>query len=96
MPRRTRDMNETDAVPYFLWNENTTVGELRAILQNPEDPARAIYAGRVMREGTVADVWQFLTPREVEALWPRVQRYLGRRRNFWKQLLEAWKSHGAL
>lgn len=89
-------MNELEAVPYFLWNEETTVGRLREILSSPDHPLRPIYAARVMREGRVRDVWSFLTPREVAALWPQVRPHLGRRREFWRFLLDTWQACGAI
>ena len=61
----TTNLTELDKVPYFLWNEETTVRELRDILSNPHDVMRPLYAARVMREGRVRDVWHFLTPQDV-------------------------------
>lgn len=87
----TTDLSELDKVPYFLWNEETTVRELRLILSNPDDVLRPLYAARVMREGRVRDVWAFLTLQDVVKMWPQLERHLGRRRRFWQFLMDAWK-----
>jgi hypothetical protein len=89
-------MDDPSVRPYFLWSENTTVAELHAILDDPENPARSLYLARLMREATVEEVWKFVTPAEVAAAWPQVQVHLGRRRRFWRFLLDTWKAHGAI
>jgi len=92
----TTDLSDLDGVPYFLWNEPTTVRRLREILSDPENVMRPLYAARLMREGRVLDVWQFLTLQDILALWPQVERHMGRRRDFWRFLLDTWKEIGAL
>lgn len=96
MARFATDMNDLDAVPSFLWNEETTVRQLKAILDDPLNPLRALYTARVMREGRVADLWAFLSPRDVAALWPRVEPHLGKRRQFWRYLIDTWRQAGAI
>jgi hypothetical protein len=46
--------------------------------------------GKILREARDPDVWQFTTPTEVGELWPKLNLYLGRRRGFWRFLLERW------
>lgn len=96
MPGPTLDLDDIDSVPYFLWNEKTTVAEFRLILANPEEPERPLYLARLLREGLVSDVWKFLTPREVAQSWDEVAPHLGHRRNFWRFLLDVWRRHGAI
>lgn len=96
MARVTNDMSDLEAVPYFLWNEETTVARLREILSDPAHPLRAIYAARVMRDGRVTDLWSFLRPQDVKTMWPQVERHLGKRRAFWRFLLETWTAQGAV
>lgn len=45
----------------------------------------------VLREARDTDVWRFTTVDEVVALWPVLERHLGRRRRFWEFLLGKWK-----
>lgn len=96
MSSLTTDLSDLDKVPYFLWNEQTTTRELHDILSRENDALRPIYAARVMREGRVRDVWEFLTPRDVLTLWPKVERHLGRRRKFWRFLLDTWTQLGVI
>ncbi len=88
---RFADPNER---PYFLWNEPTTVGEFRAALAAATGEQKALMLGRLLREARDTDVWEFTDVAEVRSWFPRIERYLGRRREFWRYLLSAWEAHG--
>lgn len=90
------DVNESESVPYFLWNEKTTLAEFRHILSCKAQPDRPLYIARLLREGRVEDVWQFLSPKEIEQSWDEVSPHLGHRRDFWSFLLNVWRRHGAV
>jgi len=68
-----------DRRPYFLWDEDVSVAELRAILERGSQHERLRLAGKMLREARDTDVWQFLTPRAVAQLLPQLGRRLGRR-----------------
>ncbi len=91
MPSRFTDPTER---PYFLWDEQTTVGAFRQALATGTAEERARLLGKLLREARDSDVWAFTTLAEVRALWPSLERYLGRRRAFWRYLLAAWKELG--
>lgn len=90
------DLDHDDARPYFLWNESTTVGELRRLLGDTQDRLWPQYAGTLLREARVHEVWRFLSPATVAREFPRFEKHLGRRRKLWKYLLEVWTRHGAV
>jgi hypothetical protein len=48
----------------------------------------------LLREARDVDVWEFVTPREVADVLPRVASHLGRRRAFCEFLIEGWRSDG--
>jgi hypothetical protein len=52
--------------------------------------------GKILREARDPDVWRFTTPGEVVARFEALSRHLGRRRAFWKFLLESWEREGLL
>lgn len=72
-----------------------TVAELkrRLAIRSPE---RARLLGKVLREARDTDVWKFTTPQDVVRDWPELLPHLGRRREFWKFLLESWQKEGLL
>lgn len=82
-----------DERPYFLWDERRTTLELREALARAAPEEKAQLLGKVLREARDPDVWAFTTPREVIELFPRIERYLGRRRAFWQYLIKAWGAH---
>lgn len=93
----SRNLDDPEANPYFLWSETMTVAELRAILAGEEGPdEQLVYMARILREARYQDVWKFLTPQQVAANWDGLQRRLGRMRGFWNFLLTGWRQHGLL
>jgi len=83
--------------PYFLWSENLRDEEFRAVLRGDRGPElQALYTGRLLREARVAEVWWYLTPQDVADRWVHVRPHLGRKRDFWAGLLEAWSEAGRI
>lgn len=85
-----------DEVPYFLWDDPMTAAELRAYLAAASEPERLRVLGRILREARDVDVWQFVSVREVLALWPKLAPFTGRRRPFWEFLFAEWRRAGVL
>ncbi len=85
------DLDDPDAVPYFLWDDPLTVRELRERLRSASSPERMRLLGRILREARDTDVWRFTTPAEVARLWPQIEPHLGRERPFWEWLLAQWR-----
>lgn len=92
--RMTTDLDDPDAVPYFLWDDPMTVAELRRRLETAAEPERIVLLARVLREARDSEVWRFTSPAEVVRLWPRLSLHLGRRRPFWEFLLGRWNDQG--
>jgi hypothetical protein len=92
------DMRELDRRPYFLWDEDISIGELRAILRgrSDDDPERLRLLGKMLREARDLDVWAFVTATEVARALPLLGRRLGRRRAFWDFLIRGWQEDGLL
>ena len=93
----TLDMSDSDRRPYFFWDEDVSVGELRAALRAGHDEReRMRLMGKLLREARDLDVWEFVTPAEVAAALPALRRRLGRRRAFWEFLIDGWRDDGLL
>ena len=92
--RLSLDLDDPEAIPYFLWDQPMTVSELRARLSGAGRGERLRLLGRILREARDTDVWRFTTPAEVHASWSELERYLGRRRAFWQFLLGRWRHLG--
>ena len=82
--------------PWFLWDEDLSVGELRGILADERHPRWVELAAKVLREARDDEVWFFLSVHRVAARYADVRPRLGRRRAFWDYLLDAWRRNGLL
>lgn len=96
MARLSTNLEDPTVRPYFLWDEDTTVAQLRSAIEQSEPEEWARLVGKLMREARDTDVWHFVEPR---AVWERLtllDRYLGRRRAFWHYVLDGWHRDGFL
>ena len=73
-----------------------TVEELNRKLISSSIEERSRLLGKILREARDTDVWQFTTPQFVLQHWDELEKHLGRRREFWKFLLEFWEKEGLL
>ena len=87
----TSDLAQEDMRPYFLWDEDTSIRELRTMLASGDRERRIRYIAKIMREARDDDVWRFLSLGEVLDLWPELGPMLGRSRGFWEFMLDGWR-----
>ncbi len=73
-----------------------TVAELKANLSSSSQVEKDRLLGKILREARDTDVWKFTTPQEVWQNWNNLEKHLGRRRNFWKFLMDSWNKEGLL
>ncbi|MFV0387268.1 MAG: hypothetical protein ACK5NT_00820 [Pyrinomonadaceae bacterium] len=90
------NLNSRSAIPYFLWDEPMTVFELKQKIDMGSTEERNRLLGKVLREAKDTDVWKFTTPKFVWEHWNDLEKYLGRRREFWRFLLDSWEKEGLL
>jgi hypothetical protein len=92
----TTDMTKQELRPYFLWDEDVSIGELHQALDGADSPRRDQLLAKMLREARDIDVWHFIRPAEVARVLERLRRRIGRRHAFWTFLIEGWRSHGLL
>jgi hypothetical protein len=68
----TTDMSSPELRPYFLWDEDVSIGELHEILAGPDTPRRDQLLGKMLREARDLDVWHFVRPAEVARVLERL------------------------
>jgi hypothetical protein len=90
------NLNDPNAVPYFLWDAPMTMTALKAYLGTASKPEWARTMGKILREARDEDVWLFTTPQEVLNRWSEIAPHLGRRLAFWRFLLDQWQAEGLL
>jgi hypothetical protein len=92
----TTDLSRDDLRPYFLWDEDVSIGELRAILAGPTSYDRDRLFGKMLREARDLDVWRFVRPADVATALDRLRPRVGRRYAFWRFLIDGWRADGLL
>jgi hypothetical protein len=90
------DLDDPETRPWFLWDEDMSVRELRQVLADESHPRWLELAAKLMREARDDQVWLFLPVNRVAARYTDLAPRLGRRRPFWDYLLAAWRRHGLL
>ncbi len=83
-------LTDSSGRPYFLWDDDMSLETFRAKLRDPDPEVRAYFTGKLMRQAKPDDVFSFVTVREIETQWDRVERFLGKSREFWRWLLDRW------
>jgi hypothetical protein len=58
-------LNDEDARPWFSWDEDITVRELRAVFMGPSSHERDRLLGKLLREARDVDVWRFVQVADV-------------------------------
>jgi hypothetical protein len=87
LPPTSPALRDPAARPYFLWWTDATIADFKERLRDRDLDRRAYWLGALLREANTRDVWLFVTPDEIRALWPRLLRHLGRSREMWAYLL---------
>lgn len=72
-------MTKREFRPYFLWDEDVSLGKLQQVLAGPDSRRRDELLGKMLREARDIDVWQFVRPAEVAGALERLWRSWGRR-----------------
>ncbi len=90
------NLDDAQAVPYFLWDEPVTVAEFKRRLRSASAAEQTRLLAKLLREARDTDVWKFTTPEEVQRRWNELSPFLGRRRGFWEFLLEHWRQEGLI
>jgi len=93
-PPCSAELDREDARPYFVWDQAVTVAGVRRALREGSESERLEWTARILREARFDDVWRFLEVSDVVARWPALERRLGRRRAFWRWILERWRVDG--
>mgnify|MGYP001576817854 FL=1 len=89
-PTDTRSLTDGQGRPYFLWDTETTIEEFRRGLADPDPRVSGYLHGKLMRQAKPDDVFVFTTRARIRELWPQIERYLGRSREFWRWILRKW------
>jgi hypothetical protein len=74
--------------PYFLWDCDVTMPQLRDYLASDDLEQRAYWVAKLMRQAKPDDALVIIGAGEIRRLWPRIAPTLGRMRAFWTWYLD--------
>lgn len=89
-PTPREQMLDAAGRPYFLWDVDMTLERFESLLREGEPALRAHLIAKLMRQAKPDDVFQFVALSEIGAVWPTIEKRLGRTRAFWTWWMERW------
>jgi hypothetical protein len=87
-PTPPEKLCDREGRPYFLWDCDVTLDQLRRYLQDEDEAVRDYWRAKVLRQAKPDDALTLMTVAEIRAAWPRIEHVLGRQRAFWAWLLD--------
>ncbi len=82
--------------PWFLWDVAIDEPTFRARLTHPDPSIRAQWQGALMREARFREVFEYLTLGEIARDFEHLERHLGRKKAFWRWILEGFRRDGVI
>jgi hypothetical protein len=88
------DVSRDDIVPYFMWDYQYTVGQIKEMLANGDESDRIWLMAKIMRDARYKDVWKFMTLQDFLKYRERLMPRLGWFKGFWEFLYSRWIQYG--
>lgn len=89
------DVSRDDIVPYFMWDYQYTVGEIKKMLAEGDENQRLWLIAKIMRDARYSDVWKFISLQDFLKYRERLMRgRLGLQKDFWQFMYSRWIQHG--
>lgn len=91
------DVSRDDAVPYFMWDYQYTVGQIKKMLAHGPESQRIWLIAKIMRDARYRDVWKFISLQDfLEHRECLMNGRLGRKKDFWEFLYSRWIKYGII
>jgi hypothetical protein len=89
------DVSRDDIVPYFMWDYQYTVGQIKEMLANGSEYDRIWLMAKIMRDARYSDVWKFISLQDFLKYRERLMKgRLGWKKGFWEFLYSRWIKYG--
>ena len=80
--------------PYFLWDNELTLEQFRALLIDPDEEVCAYWLGTLLRQARPDDAVSIASLAAIRRDWARAEKYVGRERPFWNWYLAEMARRG--
>lgn len=78
--------------PYFLWDYDLTEAQIHDILRGDNEVEKLWLIGRIMTHAKFEDIWQYLSPRDIIKVFPKL-RLTPKAKQNWQRALNTWGYH---
>jgi hypothetical protein len=89
-PTPPERMCDAHGRPYFLWDVDIDIERFRQLVKSDDADVRAHFIAKLMRQAKPDDTFQFVTLADVVRDWKKIEPQLGRKRELWTWVLQAW------
>ncbi len=89
------EVSREDTVPYFMWDYQYTVGQIKEMLTSGPESQRIWLMAKIMRDARYCDVWKFISLQDFLRYRERLMKgRLGWKKSFWEFLYSRWIKYG--
>jgi len=89
------EVSHEDTVPYFMWDYQYTVGQIKKMLATGPESQRIWLIAKIMRDARYGDVWEFISLQDFLKYRERLMKgRLGWKKGFWEFLYSRWIKYG--
>lgn len=75
---------------YFFWDYDLTDEDVREILRGANETEKIWVMSRILQSARWDDIWKFLTLKDVQAYFDKIQWRTPYLKDLWKYALEVW------
>lgn len=75
--------------PYFLWDYEIDVAQVRQILRGGSETEKAWMIARILTRAKYEDIWKFVKIKDVVTHFPRLRMHQQDKAN-WQRALKVW------
>ena len=90
------DVSNDDVIPYFMWDYQYTVGQIKHILASGTEAERIWLMAKILRDARYCDVWKFISLQDFLKYRQQLMPRLGREKGFWQFLYARWIKYGLI
>jgi hypothetical protein len=83
-------------IPSFCWDRPWSFGVIKEKLKMADEQERINLISWILREGSMDEIWNLLTPHEIFASIDKILPFLGRKKEYWRYTFNVWHQLGKI
>ncbi len=90
------DIEDDNAVPYYMWDYLLTNKEIKNILSSSDESKKIWLMAKIMRDAKFEDIWKLVDLKNIKKYKIKFKHRLGRRKEIWNFLFKKYKKYGII